>query len=147
MSVYLMVTRLTTAAEGEAAVVSNARVLDVGQCSPDHGQLRALIETSFDATVDRAHTHAETLAAVRKHHYDLVLVNRLLDQDGSEGLRVIASLKADRELREIPMMLVSNFDEAQASAVTIGAAPGFGKAQLREPATHTKLAAFLPPRG
>jgi hypothetical protein len=43
-------------------------------------------------------------------------------------------------------MLISNFPDAQFAAEEVGAAPGFGKQELREPATLQKLGQFLPPR-
>jgi hypothetical protein len=40
-------------------------------------------------------------------------------------------------------MLVSNYPEYQEQAVGAGAAMGFGKAELRSPATLARLAEFL----
>src|SRR6187455_2515580 len=71
------------------------RVLDVGNCDMDHGNLRVLIEGSFDAQLVRCHTAAEALAELRKAPADLVLVNRRLDHDLTEGVDVIRDVKAD----------------------------------------------------
>ena len=46
--------------------------------------------------------------------------------------------------RGVPVMLISNYPEAQEKAVSDGAVRGFGKAVLDDPATVELLAAFLP---
>lgn len=119
------------------------RVLDVGNCDMDYGNLRALIEGSFDAKLVRCHTAAEALAELRKAPADLVLVNRQLDHDLTEGVDVIRGVKADAKLRETPCILITNFPEHQQAAVEVGAEPGFGKRALREPKTKELLAKYL----
>lgn len=111
------------------------RVLDVGQCDLDHGNIRRMFEDHFQARVDRSSTRDEALRMVRESRYELVLVNRLLDSDGSEGLQVIQDIKAAPESNQTPVMLVSNFEDAQTSAVASGAVRGFGKAELESDAT------------
>jgi two-component system chemotaxis response regulator CheY len=117
-------------------------VLDIGQCPPDHFALRRLLE-GLGAEVVQAHTLADTLAQLRAGRFDLVLINRKLDIDYSDGLVILEHLKRHAETREIPVMLVSNYAEAQAAAVAAGAVPGFGKAQLGSPATRELLRPFL----
>ncbi len=107
------------------------RVLDIGNCNADHRSIRGLLETHFAATVDRAHTADEALAALRAGRYDLVLVNRILDRDGTEGVDVIRRMKADPAVCGLPVMLISNYADAQDAAVAAGALRGFGKADLR----------------
>ena len=74
------------------------RVLDVGQCSARPYSLRRLIEGSFDAEVVGAADATAALGALRGGSFDLVLVNRLLDADGSDGLEIIRAIKADPQL-------------------------------------------------
>ena len=119
------------------------RVLDVGQCDMDHGNITQLLTTAFGATVDRAHSAKEALEAVTSTEYDLVLVNRVFDADGSEGLGFIEQTQQEKATRNVPVMLVSNFDDAQESAIALGAVRGFGKADLHEKATIDLLAAAL----
>ncbi len=119
------------------------RVLDVGQCAPDHWSLKHLLEGELGAEVVQAHHLADALQALRQGDIALVLVNRKLDADYSDGLEVIRQIKADPELAATPVMLVSNYPEAQAEAVAAGAQPGFGKAELHSSATRDKLAAVL----
>lgn len=119
------------------------RVLNVGQCGLDHGSISRLIGANFNARVDGADDLAETLAQLHANQYDLVLVNRQLDLDGSDGLDIIRAMKADESLAAVPVMLVTNYPEYQARAVADGAEPGFGKSELQSPATKEKLARFL----
>ena len=119
------------------------RVLDVGQCNPDHSAIRRLLERSFQAQVVRTHELLDTLQALREQAYDLILINRKLDIDYSDGMEILRELKADAKLSQIPVMLVTNFPEYQAAAVEAGAVPGFGKDELNQPQTAEKLKKYL----
>ena len=119
------------------------KVLDVGQCMPDHMSIIAMLSDAFDATVDQAHAADEAFEAVRSGDYDLVLVNRIFDADGDCGLELIRRLQANDSTRAVPVMLVSNYPESQAEAVDLGAQPGFGKSALNDKATVDGLAALL----
>lgn len=121
-----------------------ARVLDVGQCSADHGMLRAAIERDFAADVDRVMFVEEAVEAMRKQRYDLVLVNRLIFEDGSEGVELIRRARQDPDLADVPIMLISNFAEARRQAVEAGGVEGFGKDDLKRDTTRTRLAEYLP---
>lgn len=119
------------------------RVLDVGNCDLDHGTLTRYLQQHFQVEVVRARLRDEALATLRQQPCDLVLVNRLLDEDGSEGLEVIRQIKADPQLARVPCMLISNFPESQQAAVAAGAEYGFGKKELDMPQTRQRLARFL----
>ncbi len=115
------------------------RVLSVGQCGMDHSSISHFLQKQFGATTIRVHTHEEAFIELHANHVDLVLVNRVTDYDGSLGLEFIRALRNDATFNDIPVMLVSNYPDAQADAVTLGAIPGFGKSQLRERSTEEKL--------
>jgi CheY-like chemotaxis protein len=119
------------------------RVLDVGNCVPDHAAIRGLVERNFDAKVVQADDLASALAELQKQPVDLVLVNRKLDLDYSDGLTIVRHLKADPQWSATPVMLITNYPEYQAEAVTAGAEPGFGKQELRTTETLEKLRRFL----
>ncbi len=119
------------------------RVLNVGQCPTDHSAIRRLIEGNFEAEVIQAHGARDALEKLRGGTYDLVLVNRVLDADGSYGVEIIDQIKTDRSLASVPVMLVTNYLEHQQQAVEAGAEPGFGKDTLASPETHRVLEAFL----
>ena len=119
------------------------RVLDVGQCVPDHAAIRRLLEDEFDVRVERTHERDDTFAALRRGPVDLVLINRKLDIDYTDGLEILKAIKADPAFASIPVMLVSNYPDAHEEAVRAGAEPGFGKAQLGSIETVEKLRRFL----
>jgi len=119
------------------------RVLDVGNCVPDHAAIRGLLEGTFGAEVVQAHGPEDTLAALRQGPFDLVLVNRKLDQDYSDGIDIIKSIKTDAALAKTPVMLITNYEDHQAAAVATGAEPGFGKLSLRTEETLKRLGKFL----
>jgi CheY-like chemotaxis protein len=119
------------------------RVLDVGQCSPDHASIRRLVEGRFGAEVVQAHGPEDALAELRSGEFHLVLINRKLDRDYTEGIEILHAIKADAELADVPVMLITNYEEHHAIAVEAGGQHGFGKAELEHPATHERLAAIL----
>ena len=118
-------------------------VLDVGNCTADHAALLDLIESNFDARVVAAHTPSETLDTLRAGNFDLVLINRKLDRDNSDGLDVVQQIKAEAAIAEVPVMLITNYDQYQELAVAAGAELGFGKDALHEQSTRDKLQRFL----
>jgi DNA-binding response OmpR family regulator len=87
----------------------------------------------------------DAFALLRQGRFDLVLVNRVLDADGSSGLELIRQLLASKDMPAPPVMLVSNYEDAQRDAVAAGAAPGFGKAQLDDPNVLERLREPLAP--
>jgi two-component system chemotaxis response regulator CheY len=119
------------------------RVLSVGNCGYDHGALSALLARAFQAETVAAHSAAEALGAARSEKYDLILVNRVLDADGSDGLAIIESLQNDPATKDMPVMMITNFAEHQAAALCAGAQPGFGKQTLHDAETRRRLEAFL----
>ena len=121
------------------------RVLDVGQCAMDHTNISQLLRESFGATVDRAASADQVFYMAGFYTYDLVLVNRVFDADGSEGLALIKRLKEEEATRETPVMLISDREDAQALAEAAGAVRGFGKKSLGDPKTVELLGKHLHP--
>ena len=119
------------------------RVLDVGNCSMDHGAISAALRSQFAADVVQAHGPDDALELLRRGGFDLVLINRKLDQDYSDGLDILKTIKADPTLAATPVMLITNYAEHQQTAVASGAELGFGKKELNLPDTQAKLAKFL----
>ena len=102
-----------------------------------------MLSERFGASVDRAGSIAEAISDVREKGYDLVLVNRILDANAEEGLELIRQLREDEQTRDVEVMLVSNYEDAQEAAVAMGARPGFGKAKLDVASTVEALAHWL----
>jgi len=97
----------------------------------------------FDAEVLSAAQWDDALQMLEQGGVDLVLVNRKLDLDYSDGLEIIRRIKADTRFGKIPCILVTNYAEHQQAAIKAGAEPGFGKNQYGDPATREKVARFL----
>jgi len=119
------------------------RLLDVGNCDPDHSSICDIVASHFDVTVTRAHGPEDALASLRSQSYDLVTINRLMDRDGGEGLEIIKTIKSDPALADVPVMMITNFEDHQALAVDLGAELGFGKSKIGVPETIEKLRTFL----
>lgn len=119
------------------------KLLDVGQCDADHFRISSTLGKNFDVEIQRAHSHDEALKLATDTPFDLVLINRLLDADGSPAMDVLNELKATPATAEIPVMVVSNFEDAQKTAVQAGAVQGFGKAALDSNETKELLAQYL----
>jgi CheY-like chemotaxis protein len=119
---------------------TGSRVLSVGQCGFDHGSISRFLKEACEAHVDAADSKAEALDALRRSPdaYDLVLVNRVFDRGGS-GMDLIREIRSDATFAEIPVMLVSNYDDAQQAAIDLGALPGFGKSDVGDPAIADRL--------
>jgi two-component system chemotaxis response regulator CheY len=124
-------------------IVAAKRVLSVGQCAADNWSISRFIRKHFDADVSTADSLSDALDQLRAGGVDLVLVNRVFDADGFSGLEMIKQIQADADLRSVPMMLVSNYEEPQRQAVEMGAVPGFGKGALGHPQTVGRLKGFL----
>jgi CheY-like chemotaxis protein len=121
-----------------------AHVLDVGNCDHDHSLIREMLAAHFSVSIDRAATVGEAIEQLRGGRYSLVLVNRIIDRDGGEGIELVQRVKADESLRAVPIMMVSNFAEAQEACVAAGGERGFGKAALTQASTIDLLARCLP---
>jgi CheY-like chemotaxis protein len=119
------------------------RILDVGQCGPDHATISSYLERHFDCEIGRAHDADDALRQLAAAPFDLVLVNRKLDADYSDGIEVIRRIKANAATAEVPVMLVTNYPEHQDAAVAAGAIRGIGKLEFNDPAARERLAAVL----
>lgn len=84
----------------------------------------------------------QALAVLNENPVDLVLLNRQLDIDSSDGLAILALIRASSK-PDVPVMLVSNYADWQQKAVKLGAVYGFGKAELNKPETRDRLASIL----
>ncbi|MAI73076.1 MAG: response regulator [Rhodopirellula sp.] len=118
-------------------------LLDCGNCGPDFHAIRQMVSNHFGASVIQSHGLEDTLELLRNQSVDLVTVNRKLDRDYSDGLDVAVAIKSDPELGSIPIMLVTNYDEHQETAMAAGCVKGFGKLAIKDPETRKLLEPFL----
>ena len=119
------------------------RVLDVGQCQPDHGAIRELLRSTFGAEVEYAADIKGALQRLCESHFDLALVNRIIDSTSDEGIELIKRMKDSEFLCGTPIMMVSDLDTAQKDAAEAGAEPGFGKSELQDQSTRELFEMFL----
>lgn len=119
--------------------MSAPKILSLGQCGVDHGSISRLLRNTFHADVVAANTFDEAREQLASGNFSLLLVNRILDRTGESGLDFIREVKADGALPSVPVMLVSNYADAQRQAVELGALPGFGKDALGRPETVATL--------
>ena len=122
-------------------------VVSVGQCGYDNSRIASLVRSIDPAigfqTTDTADETLELLNDLGERAA-LVLVNRVFDLDGASGMALIESIKQPNSgFDEVPVMLVSNYEQSQAEAIAHGALPGFGKAGLNAGETREKLAKVL----
>ena len=103
------------------------KVMSVGQCNPDHFALSDFLKRNFSCEVIRIDSTEEALEKLKLEKVDLVLVNRKLDIDYTDGTILIDKMKEDQNFKSIPVMLVSNYPEYQEEAVSKGALWGIGK--------------------
>jgi len=106
------------------------RVLSVGQCVPDHGSLSRFLLSTFPVSIDTSDSAADAIDRLRQQAYDLVLINRKLDADYTDGTEILRLIKADPQLAPTPVMIISNYKEHQDNAIMLGAEYGFGKNEL-----------------
>jgi DNA-binding NarL/FixJ family response regulator len=117
------------------------RVLSVGQCSGDDYRIARALQALPEIHIDSAATAEDAFALLRERSYDVVLVNRILNGDGSSGMDFIALAHAKNRH---PFMLVSDYEDAQAQAVAHGAVQGFGKSDLSKAATLLRTLPLRP---
>ncbi len=119
------------------------RLLDVGNCEPDHSALCATVNANFEVEVVRAHGLLDATQHLADGAFDLVTINRIMDRDGTSGLDILSSIKNNPKTAKTPVMLITNFADVQQQAQSLGAVQGFGKKSMDAPATVELLRPFL----
>ena|SRR6056297_2284780 len=119
------------------------QVLSVGQCLPDDGAILRFLTAHFEVELTRSLNGEDALEQIRTKPFDLILVNRKLDVDYSDGMAVIEAIQRDPDINTTPVMLVSNYPDAQERAVQAGAEYGFGKMEFDKPEIAARLQKIL----
>jgi two-component system chemotaxis response regulator CheY len=109
------------------------KVLFVGHCGPDSTYLRMLVRKAIGQADVRMVEEPAELEKLLQETVDLILFNRELGYgfEPDTGVEFIRLLKQRHP--SVPMMLISNYPEAQTAAVAAGALPGFGKREIGSP--------------
>ena len=123
--------------------MSGKTVLSIGQCRPDQAAISHYLTSHFGATVLTADLAVDAYQLLKSQTINLVLINRKLDADDSDGMEILQKILDDKATATLSVMLVSNFAEWQEKAVAMGATYGFGKAELNRPETKQRLSAVL----
>ncbi|WP_246196306.1 response regulator [Aquisphaera giovannonii] len=125
--------------------MATPRILSVGQCGFDGSTIADHLSKHLGARVEAAEGLDEARRRLAAGTFRLVLVNRILDADGSSGIDLIRALKQDPDaaVAALPVMLVSNLPDAQSEAREAGAVPGFGKSELKRPETLERIREVL----
>ena len=116
-----------------------ADVMLVGHCGPDAIMLKTVAQRALPGSSVELVNDQEALDAALERDV-VLLVNRELDgafRTGRGGIDLIRHL--DESAATAPMLLVSNFPEAQVEAEAAGAMPGFGKSNLYDDDTTRRL--------
>lgn len=96
---------------------SRKTVLSVGQCRPDQAAITHFLTANFAVHILTADTMADTVELLQSQAVDLVLINRKLDADYSDGMEILKYIRSQPHLKSVAVMLVSNFPEWQEKAV------------------------------
>jgi DNA-binding response OmpR family regulator len=104
------------------------KVLLVGNCNFDAPQIKSVIENNYQAEVKDIKTIDEAKMILENEDIDLVLVNRVGDQDQKNGLDLVDYLA--NKGGKPPIILITNFQEKMDEAVLHGALEGFGKEDI-----------------
>ena len=118
-------------------------LVDCGNCGPDFSSIRHLATSHFDVSVVRTHGADDTLKVLREQSVNLVTINRKLDRDYSDGMEIVKQIKSDDSLCNIPVMLITNYEQHQQSALAAGCVLGFGKLAINDPSTIELLEPYL----
>ncbi|MDG1510146.1 MAG: hypothetical protein P8R31_00515 [Mariniblastus sp.] len=119
------------------------KLLIVGQCDFDFQRISFVLSKIYNIEIHRADLFDDAIQSALDQPYDLILINRLMDLDRSEGMAILHELKSNPQTESTPAMIISDYQEAQDAAVAAGANPGFGKATLDTPKTYELLSNFL----
>ncbi len=118
------------------------KVLIAGNCNFDNSLIRRTFHSFPNVELKFCDSAVEVLDALGETEFKLVLINRVFDRTDEKGIELIQKIKT--EISQPPsLMLISNFEEAQAAAVASGALPGFGKSALGSDAVRQQLADVL----
>lgn len=123
--------------------MSTKTVLSIGQCRPDSAAIAHYLKSNFAVNILTADLADQAMKLLKENAVHLVLINRVLDADGSDGMAILNAIRQNPDYASIPVMLVSNYADWQQKAIAAGAIQGFGKAELNRPETRTRLAAVL----
>jgi len=127
------------AVDGREGNTDTNGVALVGHCGPDSWMLKSMIKRVLpDAEifkVDSAKELEKVMGETRVLLVNRVLGGRFGTSSGVELIRDLVSQDGDGPA----VILISNYEDAQAEAEAVGALPGFGKSGLNLPSAAERL--------
>ena len=118
------------------------KVLLVAHCGSDTARIQRVL-AKFGAGFEGAFNLQGGLDKLKNGDFALVLPNRVFGYDEDGGINFIKAMKEDPELKNIPVMLVSGYQDYQDRAVAAGAVRGFGKDELETGGAEAVLEPYL----
>ena len=123
----------------EPADPRQTKVLSVGQCGFDGPAIKRALKGEFGCLVVDAESVDEAAGVLDTQDFDLVLVNRVFDATGEEGVELMRRT----DTAKTPVMMVSNYPEAHDAAEQAGGVRGFGKNDMGGPAMMDAVRPYL----
>ncbi len=117
-----------------------SKILSVGQCGYDDSRIQRVAQQA-GLGFERASGADDAGAKIDAGGIALVLINRIFDADGGSGIDLVSTLKS--HYADVPVMLVSDYADAQAKAIANGAIQGFGKSALGDPRVIEQIKAAV----
>ena len=116
------------------------QVVLVGHCGPDEWMLRSAVERALPGVAIES-VHDEESLQPHLSAGKVLLINRVLDGnfENTSGLDLLRMAVQKGPIT----LLISNFEDAQQSALDAGAHEGFGKAGVNHPKTTEILQAAV----
>ncbi len=103
-----------------------------GHCGADTGILRRWVAGLVPGIeIKTCSSVAECQQLLEQDSQALAWVNRIFDHTGESALDWMQELAASKSGFLARMALITNYDDVQQQATTLGAMPGFGKSGLR----------------
>jgi two-component system chemotaxis response regulator CheY len=119
------------------------RIVLVGHCGPDSSYLRMTVSRAVKGASVLMADDDVNLNRLVAEGVDLLLLNRVLDFGFSVDLGTDLIKQLRQEHPDLKVMLVTNYPDAQAEAVRLGALPGFGKREMGSAKTTELLRTAL----
>ena len=117
----------------------------VGHCGPDSSFLRMAVSSALPgARVLMLDNDADVQHALEgEGGVDLLLFNRVLEFGFHDRMGIDLMRSTLARYPDVPVMMVSNYDDAQQLAEAEGAKPGFGKNEIGQPKVTDRLRAAV----
>ncbi len=119
------------------------KVILVGHCEHDSGKIvDSLLRAGFKE-FKSADSVDEAVGFLGKEDISLFVGNRVIGSDEKGGIALVDKVKGCDEGKDIPIMILSGFEETQKEAVEHGAVQGVGKAVIASDETINEFKKYV----